>query len=574
MKPLPLLETAAWDFACPDWVERLKAGESLVPDLPLNERRANKAVGMFNMLRLPDVAGTPTMAEAAGEWIRDCVRALFGSLDDQGVRHVPEMLIMVPKKNSKTTNAAAIMVTALLMNERPKAEFLLFGPTQEIAALALQQAIGMLKADGQLADEEQYLIQRFHIREHVKTIEDRTNGSTLKIMTFDMKVATGSKPAGVCIDELHLLSDYSYASRVIGQIRGGMAARPDAFLLFITTQSDEPPSGCFKAELQVARGIRDGRIKGAAARLLPVLYEFPEAMQTSPERPWMDPENWPMVLPNLGLSITMEWLVSAFAQAIEKGEEEVRRWASQHLNVEIGLALHSDRWRGADYWEGAGDESITLDSLIERCEVVVVGIDGGGLDDLFGLAVIGREFETGIWLAWAHAWAQPDVLDKRKEIAERLRDFVADGDLTICDGPTQDLEEVAAIVVRVRDAGLLPERAAVGIDPQGVAALLDEFSRYGIGGEQVAGIGQGYRLTSAVWGAERKLKDGTLLHSGSRMMAWCVGNAKAVQKGNAVLITKETAGKAKIDPLIGAFNAIKLMERAPVVSVPTITVFA
>ena len=281
-----------------------------------------------------------------------------------------------------------------------------------------------------------------------------------------------------------------------------------------------------------------------------------------------------MVLPNLGLSITMEWLVSAFAQAIEKGEEEVRRWASQHLNVEIGLALHSDRWRGADYWEGAGDESITLDSLIERCEVVVVGIDGGGLDDLFGLAVIGREFETGIWLAWAHAWAQPDVLDKRKEIAERLRDFVADGDLTICDGPTQDLEEVAAIVVRVRDAGLLPERAAVGIDPQGVAALLDEFSRYGIGGEQVAGIGQGYRLTSAVWGAERKLKDGTLLHSGSRMMAWCVGNAKAVQKGNAVLITKETAGKAKIDPLIGAFNAIKLMERAPVVSVPTITVFA
>jgi phage terminase large subunit-like protein len=111
---------------------------------------------------------------------------------------------------------------------------------------------------------------------------------------------------------------------------------------------------------------------------------------------------------------------------------------------------------------------MTLDELLEQCDVVVVGIDGGGLDDLLGVAVLGRHKTTREWLHWGHAWAQTDVLERRKEIAPRLRDFEKAGDLTVCEYATQDIEEVADLCERIKEASLLPSVGAIGLDPQGV----------------------------------------------------------------------------------------------------------
>ncbi len=546
----------AWDFACPDWEQRLADGRSLMPDLPLNADLARTAVNIYNKLRLPDVPGTPTLGEASGEWLRDIVRALYGSLVD-GERMVPELFCLVPKKNNKTTGGAALLLTGMVMNQRPRAEMIYIAPTHEIADIAFQQTAGMIETD-----DKGYLQKRFHIRQHVKQIVDRRTKAIARVKTFDMKVVTGSKPSIVLLDELHLMSSIAQASRVIGQIRGGMITNPEAILVMITTQSDEPPSGAFAAELQYARGVRDGRVKNS--RMLPILYEFPEAVQNSEEMLWRNPSLWKQVLPNLGLSVHLDRLVRDYEEAREKGAEEERRWASQHLNIEIGLGLHSDQWIGARYWEQAADETLSdFDDFMARCEVIVFGLDGGGLDDLFGLCALGRETGTGRWIAWNRAWCQPDVLERRKDIAEKLTDYANDGDLVICETLTQDIEDIVEIIRKVSNADLLPAKAAIGLDPLGVTTLIDALTEAGITEEQMVAIPQGYRLSGAIWGLERKLKDDTFAHGGTRLMAFCVGNAKCEQRGNAVLITKATAGRAKIDPLIATYNAVQLMSRNP-----------
>jgi phage terminase large subunit-like protein len=541
-----------WNTACPDWEERLLAGRSLVPDLPLFDDEAARALRIFKRLRLPDVIGNPPLGDVADGWIFDIVAALFGSYDAEAQRRlVQEFFLLVPKKNSKSTYAAAIMVTAMIVNRRPEAEFLLIAPTKEIADISFKQASGIIRLDAELT-------KLFHPQRHIRTITHRQSLAVLQIKAANTDVITGSKSTGILVDETHEFAKKADAADVFVEIRGALAARPDGFMIQITTQSKEPPRGVFKTELAIAREVRDGLIE---LPRLAVLYELP--FKLAKDGGWKDEKYWPRINPNLGRSVDKTFLRNALLTAEHDGPEALALLASQHFNVEIGQALHGDRWIGADYWAGAGDDSLTLDELIARCDVAVVGIDGGGLDDLFGLAVIGRDRITRDWLVWAHAWAQPDVLQRRKEIVSRLRDFEADGDLTICADATQDIVEAADIVARLAEAGLLPEKGAVGLDPLGVSALTDELGQRGLTEGQLVGIGQGYRLSGAVWGMERKLKDGTLWHSGSGLMAWCVGNARVEMRGNAVLITKQAAGKAKIDPLMAAFDAVMLMGRNP-----------
>jgi phage terminase large subunit-like protein len=546
----------AWDLSCTDWWQRLQSGRSLVPDLPLTED-GDRAVRIFNKLRLADVPGTPTMEEAGGDWFRDIVRAMFGCIDlTTRERMIRELFALVPKKNSKTTDGALLMVTALLMNQRPRASFVMTAPVQDVAQLAFDAAAGAIELDPVLA-------KKFHVRHHLKTILHRETKAELEIMTFDPSVLTGQKiSGGALIDELHVCAKMSKAPKALRQIRGGMLPFPESFLAFITTQSDEPPVGVFAEELKKAREIRDGEREGA---MLPVLFEFPQTVQESHDRRWEDPTLWPLVTPNLGKSITLERLKADHADAKATSEAELRVWASQHLNVQIGMALAAAGWTGAEFWERCGDPTLTLDELIERSEVAVFGIDGGGLDDLLGLAVIGRERNTRRWLHWAHAWAHEIVLERRKELEPKLRDLERAGDLSIVASPGEDVEQLADIVCQVRDAGLLPEKHAIGVDAAGIGAIVDEITspERGITLDQVIAVSQGWKLNGAIKTAERALAGGDLIHGAQPLMAWAAGNAKVVPVGNAVTITKQASGSAKIDPLMATFNAVTLMALNP-----------
>lgn len=551
-----------WDLSCPDWASRIRDGRPLVPDLPLITEEAELGLAIFDELCLPDVPGMPKLGDAAGPWFRDIVRAAFGSWNPSlRQRFIRDIFCLAPKGQSKTSYSAGLMVTAMLMNKRPRGEALFVGPTQAISDRAYEQAVGMIEASAELK-------RRFRPRDHIKTIEDLMNGSAMKVKTFDVNILTGSILFLVMLDELHLLGKNAHTTKVLRQIRGGLEKTPEGLLLITSTQSDEPPAGAFRDELTMARRIREGAFRGQVVRsMLPVLYEFPAEIARAPSNagdpaPWEDPSLWRMVMPNLGRSVQLESLIADWSTEREKGDHAKSIWASQHLNIEIGIGLRSDGWAGATYWERGATRGLTLDALLERCEVIIMAADGGGLDDLFGLAAIGRERGTRHWLHWGHAFISPEGLERRKASAVSYGGFIADGDLTVVNGLPDDVAEIIAVTERVKEAGLL---GGFGVDPAGYGGLVDALAEIGVTEESglLKGVPQGIRLMNAAKTVERKLVDGTFKHGGSRLMAWSAGNAKVRQTSTAMLIERAASGFGKIDPLMAAFNAAALMSLNP-----------
>jgi len=575
-----------WSTACPDWKERIIARRSLMPCEPLFPEEAEAGLAIFKDLPIVDMIGKPTFGDVGRDWTFDLPRAVFGSYNPEtGRREINKFFELIAKKNTKSTRAAGIMLTELMRNERHSAQYTIIAPTIEVAKNSAEPAMDFVA-------EHPELKRILKPVAHQRLIEHRFTGAQLKILAADSETVAGGKSTGVLFDELWLFGKRPNARNMMREAMGGLKSRPEGFVIALTTQADDPPEGVFLEWLQRFRDIRDGKI--VVPRSMGFLYEFPPEMVKS--EAYKDPKNFYIPNPNLGASVDEQSLLDDYEEAKREGQKSLVGFFAKSLNIEPGMGARSDNWAGVEFWKRQADPAITLDAIIERSEVIIVGLDGGGLDDLYGVTVLGREpqeievaAETASeedsqdvvggkkrvkrWLSWSHAWASKIVLDRRKTIVEKLGDLERAGELTLLEngamveGVPADVAAIVNIIVRIKDAGLL---CCVAVDPAGLGEMIDALADVGItvdnqkhGSDYVIGAPQGYAMMNALKTAERKLANGTLLHADQALMDWCVANLKIENTATAIRATKQNAGDAKIDPAMALFNAVTVMATNP-----------
>lgn len=576
-----------WSTACPDWQERIVEGRSLVPCDPLFPAEAAAALEIFKSLKIVDAPGSPTMGEVCRQWAFDFVAAIFGAYDHDGLageagrQLIRYFFLLIGKKNMKSTLAAGVMVTALVRNWRESGEFYILAPTKEVADNSFTPARDMVQSHDALSTILKPSAGR--------VIEHRNTGATLKVVAADTETVSGKKTIALFVDELWLFGKRANAANIFREAMGGLASRPEGFVIDASTQGDGPPSGVFAQRLEKFRAIRDGKL--VDKRSLGILYEFPRHMIESGA--YKDPANFYIPNPNLGASVDEQYLLEQHAEAERDGQSALIGFWAKHLNVQPGMAQRADSWAGVLVWERGIEIGLTLDAILARCEVITIGIDGGGLDDLLGVALIGREKGTKRWLGWAHALISDIGIERRKANIEDYDKFERQGDLTKFiyvrpvtldfvrqpDGTWADKagnpvalpkdqprdagrQYIVDLVRKVQERGLL---AQVGVDAAGIGAIVDDLAELGVtqDAEMLDPVRQGVALMGAIKTIEIKLADYSFRHAGSEMLAWCMGNLRVIPTRTAMMVARDEAGFGKVDPSMALFNAAHLMSLNP-----------
>lgn len=537
-----------WSTGLDNWQTKIINRESLIPCEPLNKQVADIALNIFKSLKLVDVIGKPTIGEACKQWVFDFVAVIFGAYDPETkARLINEFFLLIAKKNSKSTIAAGIMLTAIILNERQSGQFVIISPTKETSKSAFDPIADMIKADPEL-------LKMFNVADHTKTITHLGTNATLKVLAFDANTVTGLKATAVLVDEIHLLGNKANADNILREAVGGLASRPEGFIIYLTTQSSGTPTGIFKQKLDYARAVRDKEIINN--QFLPVLYEYPEAMIE--DESYLEPKNWYITNPNLGASVSLDFLLNQYEQ-IKDTRESLQDFLSKHLNVQQTMNLKANNWKAFIDLLPYSEQVLSLEDLIEQCEVLAVGFDGARLFDLAGLTVTGRVTNSNKYLSWSHGWLNVEALDKNKRSASKLLELANLKEITIVNKVSQQFTEITALIKMLDNTGKLYQ---IGVDPSGLGTFNTDLEEAGINTDKIIGISQGYKMQQHITTLENLLGKESIKFASQELIRWQVSNTRLILKSNTVMVSKADSAD-KIDNIISILNSIAIISQNP-----------
>ncbi len=188
------------------------------------------------------------IGEHSPPWQKRLTMLLFGYTDDLGLRLIREAFVCVAKKSGKTSFAAALALTKLLLAEERRELVVCLAATRTQARLAFDAMTATIRADEELD-------RRFKIIEHRHTITFPATGSKATAIAAEMASVVGLNPSLAIVDELHLLGGTPKGSKLVGQIRTGSVSRREPLLLSISTAPVDRSEGVFAATYNRAKKI-------------------------------------------------------------------------------------------------------------------------------------------------------------------------------------------------------------------------------------------------------------------------------------------------------------------------------
>lgn len=486
---------------------------------------AARAVDFFaDVLTHPDDSPSTKVGDKfrLETWQANYVATLFGWKREGGQRRYTESLGAVPRKNGKTALAAGLALFGLVAEGKQGAQIY-------SAAMDRDQASAIYRTASRMVLQSPLLLKRLNCIDSTKRITYRSAGSFYNALSGDANTGHSKKPYIVLFDELHTQRD----RRLYDSLQTGFGSTVNRLMLAITTAGWDRHSICFEV-WQRARRVRDTH-GGDDPYFLPMLYELGE------KDDWQDERVWEKCNPNLGVSISREFLREEFSKAKQSPAFE-NTFRNLYLNQWVEQAV---RWLPMDTWDAASDPLPDLAG--ESCWA---GLDMSATTDLTALALV---FRHGDGFAVLPHFFIPEETVRKHEQTDRVpyRQWAEQGHVTLTPGNRVDH---AFVRRKINDLNQQYHVQEIAIDRWNAAQITTELQGDGF---TIVEFGQGFAsMSGPAKELEKLVLAKQLFHGGNPVLRWNASNV-AIQRDAAENIKPvKDKSTGRIDGIVATIMAL------------------
>lgn len=399
--------------------------------------RFEKFCGMLRHFR-GEFAGKPFLLEP---WQKKLFDELLGTKNADGRRQYDTTYIALPRKQGKTTMAAALGLYMLLLDGEEGAEVAVAAGDRAQAGILFDMAKRFIESCPSLDG---------HCKLYRNSIAVPKTGSRFITVSSDAGTAHGLNLSCAVIDECHVHKSRELADTLISS----MGMRREPLAVYITTAGFSL-GGWAHREFEKAAKVQDGTIDS------PNYYPF--ICAAAPED---DPFSYDTALkanPNLGVSIKPEYIEKWIEKARSSTSDEVT-YRTLHLNQWLSS---ENRWLKAADWLGA------MEPLRDSLDVpAFIGVDLSSVEDTTAVAIIWPQ-DDGTVDARVMCYI-PSERAARKEETDRVpyRDWARNGWVTLTDGDVVDYEHVTSDIIELCERYSVRQIAVDKWNAQSVIAAL------------------------------------------------------------------------------------------------------
>jgi phage terminase large subunit-like protein len=457
-------------------------------------------------------------------WQEQVVRQLFGTVRPDGTRQYRTCYIEIPRKNGKTTLAAALALYLLVGDGEPGAEVYSAAVDLEQASLAFNTAAQMIYQDAELSRVLEVVPSR-------RRIVYPATGGFYRAIPADAPSAHGYNASGVIYDELHAAPNRD----LWDVLTTSMGARRQPLTIVITTAGYDRHSICWELH-QYAEKVRDGVIDDPT--FLPILYGAPQ------EADWTDEAVWRAANPALGDFRSLDELRTAYRQA---SEVPARQQTFRRLYL-CQWTESAERWLDLARWD-AGSVPVNLTGLAGRR--AWGGLDLASTTDLTAFVLVVPDEDAG-YAVLPYFWLPREGL-RRRAARDRVpyEQWAAEGWLEVTEGEVVDY---ALIRARIRELATRLRIVEIGYDRWNASQLVTELQQ---DGATMVPISQGFAgLSAPARTLEQLVLGGRLRHGGHPVLRWCVANTVVEQDAYGNVRPSKRRSTDRIDGVVALLMAL------------------